>query len=1046
MRLILFLAFCVLPVSVFGYDFTDYTEVDASSKITVTADIVSGILPRNVDAYLYKDFGIDAIESTFRIDFTIQAPDLSGALANTTSGGLGGYLVLTNTLDDLSGQWIAGDDSIILSGYYDGDSYNLTFREVAAGTGTVDVSIDLPPSNLDTATPVYYYITILGNGADLTCTIYSDEARTTVVDTLSVTRTGAVKFRYLMPICSLNSSSAQTFYTHTQELDTDNIYKKVIGTSSYSAALSFPPQSKIVYDGLNYKFLFYSGSGSSTNFRLKSSFSNLKTDWDIETFPYDSTPIPNLTKGYNYDVFQGFKQTYDFTYYFILDQISTVKKVGALLLDPIGDTMTEKGGDFEAEVTFAGVDRWPSILIDYHDYLWLAGSGDVGADIKAMRATGPYSATGFATPVTLRDTTGTGMAQLIGFNGGDVGAGYSEDSGLYYKHYTSVDETSGSFGSEETVAATLEGMQHFKFNACRDGRVIAVYRTATNTLSSRIRDTSGTWGDEVDYTTDLLATSNGSGFTSTADVGKDCAAVVGYIEATDGPDINYVIHDADSGISAETTLVDNASLNGSYITSPDSDPERVPIVYHTSANELKLAGIVKLTPTQDYSGGNLFIGGLGVANQATQSSTQVVTVGDYTLYGYVGRDHRFHARLRNTALQSWVTEEVVVSKQYPDLHDEMMFYLADDYVYMALGGRNPSAETEPIVIYKSDYTLDSTSFTLDLANDWSDISPPSTAGRGYKRLVVDSSGVVYLLFAEYAGNGDKYEIMEYRAATWSTPVTFLDVNYDYDGGGDDAVHAYWTDVKMGNEPTGQQSIHMPWTFRSDEEQPEVSGGSVLQRAVYYVNILPNGDGTFALRKADRTTAIASPVDYDTADVVYEAPASYYWRVGGGVEVLPDGSPIFTVNRCANTSPYQIDQTTVWYWDIGTSAWVAVAVQNEDFPWHYQPKMTYVGTRLYIAAQKEYAGISEIVSYQSNDDGVTWSTAVRQTLGSNFDQYSPLISPSNAIEPNITWHSRLDRKYSEVITKLFTPNAARLWNGSMATKWNGTTVLKINGIE
>lgn len=155
-------------------DLTTYTEVDPNSDLTVTASKIQvDTMGSNYDVYLRADKGVDHFgdfEHLVTAEFTSN---------NGTTYCLNGYWGLTSS---------AGIVSLV-----DMNTANegLLAYEIWTGSVIELVLKDYTNDNVDIwtgasfATP--YYMTIERFSTTLTCKIYSDSSRTTLVDTLSIT-------------------------------------------------------------------------------------------------------------------------------------------------------------------------------------------------------------------------------------------------------------------------------------------------------------------------------------------------------------------------------------------------------------------------------------------------------------------------------------------------------------------------------------------------------------------------------------------------------------------------------------------------------------------------------------------------------------------------------------------------------------------------------------------------------------------------------------------------------------------------------------------
>lgn len=187
-------------------DFSTYTEVDPNSKIAVgTRRVTAADVDRDEDVYLYKDFGADYFDG-LALSFTL--------LVNATSTPAGGSaaaggIALSNTIDDLSGHGTT-DINVVIAEETSGFKI---FLERGPGT-----AVD---SYLGSADTVYYCTLTRAAGNDTaTLRIYSDSARTILLDTLTVSGYGASKWRYCYAFVNWNNGQAGAdFDGYSQDLE-----------------------------------------------------------------------------------------------------------------------------------------------------------------------------------------------------------------------------------------------------------------------------------------------------------------------------------------------------------------------------------------------------------------------------------------------------------------------------------------------------------------------------------------------------------------------------------------------------------------------------------------------------------------------------------------------------------------------------------------------------------------------------------------------------------------------------------------------------------
>lgn len=187
-----------------GYqDFTTYTEVDPNSDITVTTNKIDvSSMSRNVDAYVYRDFGADYFDE---IDWNFEV--LHDAAAQGLSRSLSGF---ANNIDDAN-NW--SDPYLAVRVNRDG-SGNRYIKISTYGGGSSELAI----SN-DTR----YYCTLTRvAGADTAYLyVYTDSDRTAEHGNKFATGLSGDKFRYFYGVASWNSatSPAWTGYWQNSELN-----------------------------------------------------------------------------------------------------------------------------------------------------------------------------------------------------------------------------------------------------------------------------------------------------------------------------------------------------------------------------------------------------------------------------------------------------------------------------------------------------------------------------------------------------------------------------------------------------------------------------------------------------------------------------------------------------------------------------------------------------------------------------------------------------------------------------------------------------------
>ena len=171
-----------------GYDnLLAYTEVDPNSRITVTAARATGTgVTRNEDAYVYLDKGADFFD-TLDVDCVIKMTAVAVGDCDTAT------LCLSNVVNDISG--------------FDATDMYIMFSK-NSGVLTINLcrGFSMVYDSWRCALNTVYYCTITRAAANDTieCKIYSDEARSNLLDTLSVSGFAGEKWRYIYAINTVN--------------------------------------------------------------------------------------------------------------------------------------------------------------------------------------------------------------------------------------------------------------------------------------------------------------------------------------------------------------------------------------------------------------------------------------------------------------------------------------------------------------------------------------------------------------------------------------------------------------------------------------------------------------------------------------------------------------------------------------------------------------------------------------------------------------------------------------------------------------------------
>lgn len=172
-------------------NYTTYTEVDSGGDITVNAaDIAVSTMQRVANSSVYKDKGVNHFgnfehlldEANFGVNPGLFAVGGIWHISNTASA----------TLQDL----IDADDGYMVYFVNNSGTFQIEFTR-KDGTDDSDT--------FNSQVAFDYWITIERTAATMTCKIYTDASRTTLTDTLSITR-AATSYRYIGTIASRDAA------------------------------------------------------------------------------------------------------------------------------------------------------------------------------------------------------------------------------------------------------------------------------------------------------------------------------------------------------------------------------------------------------------------------------------------------------------------------------------------------------------------------------------------------------------------------------------------------------------------------------------------------------------------------------------------------------------------------------------------------------------------------------------------------------------------------------------------------------------------------
>lgn len=185
-------------------NYLHYTKVDINDKLTVSASQAGGALDLDADAYLYKDFGVGHFETAV----------VEAKMWFTDGGSQAGAFIGLGFSNDIDDAYHWGSERILVKFQV------WTNRYLKLSNGSAeDITAALPNSCY------WVRLTLNGGGSNATLQIYSNEAMTSLVDTLTIAQPENEKYRYFYPFSNMGYYVADkdyTIYTADVELDDQN--------------------------------------------------------------------------------------------------------------------------------------------------------------------------------------------------------------------------------------------------------------------------------------------------------------------------------------------------------------------------------------------------------------------------------------------------------------------------------------------------------------------------------------------------------------------------------------------------------------------------------------------------------------------------------------------------------------------------------------------------------------------------------------------------------------------------------------------------------
>lgn len=836
----------------------------------------------------------------------------------------------------------------------------------------------------------------------------------------------------------------------------------VIGNTT-SNALSMPWQTSIHFDGRTWAAWFFDAVRTN-NVAINYYDTGTSTAGTEHKAPY----LTGAANGYS---FAGFKRGPAY------NDLILAGGPGAATSDEVAVTAKDDGTLSATNVlstpAFQATDgigcQRGSVIYDANNYIWKSGNNPDGANAKCQvqRSVDPFvPSAGWETAFDAVTGSSTVIAsQTIAYPDGAVGLLYARGgapSSLYYRHLAAGADPSTGWGSEDTVVSANIGIWYtFRGVVTRNGKLVVVYLEDTSAdLRYRIYTPGTGWGTDLLLASDYGGADTSAYFSSMTNLGEEESVLAGYWDGT-----NIVTREWNgTSWSGKTTRKASPSFANNHVGMPLSGYNKGAVVWHESGSNDIIISDFSLTPTEVGTAGVLVSGGGQPDHGTAIFSNQVVSYGDYSLIAFFGRDHRAYLRWRDDDAESWLEGPTPMSEQVWDHHHAIELTIdSSGYAYYSFYGRATS-EAYTLKVIKSDYPIsDTVNFSLDLAIDWTDISPTSlTVDGGYKQMIVDQADVVYLILAQTSDFQD-VTIREYRSASWSSPTTLLDITAT----GPDNDLVYVGQAVLGKEPSGQKSISFHWTWR-DGATVDHPAGSVVNDSLNYMKVIPQGTGSFKKYRADgveltgTTTQTANtdqiwngqtiaawaastvvsagdfrrpitpnehmyrctvggtthsseptfPTDHfdtvvETGGVTWEEWAYNdpdEWQViAGGIAMLDADTPLIATTYFDDTATPDVTRLTTWKWNGTTWVYVDLDTDIATYPDIVIPAITVDGLGdVWVIAPVEVSGIKEIKKWYSDDDAVSFDSGTAVTTGSSFDNSKPRISPRSGGVVNLLW--------------------------------------------
>ena len=179
-------------------NFTEYTEVDSAADIAKTDKVITwSTMQRDAASWVVYDFGVDYF-SDFQCNFTSDFSDIEAG--DTSNRHINSLVMLSNSIGTFADN--IGGDLLTVLPRQNGAVDDVHRYDLIQYTGGV---MDFTVVDVTNYAMPRHYSTLERIGTTITLRVYTDEARTVLVDTLTDTGNNE-KYRYFHALASYDSA------------------------------------------------------------------------------------------------------------------------------------------------------------------------------------------------------------------------------------------------------------------------------------------------------------------------------------------------------------------------------------------------------------------------------------------------------------------------------------------------------------------------------------------------------------------------------------------------------------------------------------------------------------------------------------------------------------------------------------------------------------------------------------------------------------------------------------------------------------------------